>query len=133
MSGIISSAVSDAVASVAARVGVWPGQQPAPEPPGEQAGGSAVPQLPTVVPRPLPGRAGEAAEYISGMFFTVAGYGVFILLFAGVATITIGKAFNNRVAGSLGIGMVLGSLACGLIWGAGRDWISMFATGDFAR
>ncbi|WP_226363121.1 hypothetical protein [Pseudonocardia sp. ICBG1142] len=107
-----------------------PGQQPPPAPPpgGQEQG---LPQLPTVVPRPLPGRFGDTADYLGGVIMSLAGWSVPVLFFLGVLTIGAGRLWGNRIAATIGAGMVGTSVLAGVLWASGQNLLKTIATGDF--
>ncbi len=110
-----------------------PGQQPPPPapPPGGQAGQEqGLPQLPTVVPKPLPGRFGDTTEYLGGVIMSLAGWSVPVLFFLGVLTIGAGRLWGNRLAAMVGAGMLGTSVLAGVLWASGQNLIKMIATGE---
>ncbi|WP_226358761.1 hypothetical protein [Pseudonocardia sp. ICBG601] len=110
-----------------------PGQQPAPPPapPAGQGTTDPLPPLPTVVPRPLPGRFGDTADYLGGVIMSLAGWSVPVLFFLGVLTIGAGRLWGNRIAATIGAGMVGTSVLAGVLWASGQNLLKTIATGDF--
>ncbi|WP_143510798.1 hypothetical protein [Pseudonocardia sp. Ae717_Ps2] len=82
------------------------------------------------MPRPLPGRFGETTEYIGGVVMSLAGWSVPLLLFLGVFTIGAGRFWNNRMAATIGAGMVGTAFLAGILWASGQNLIKMIATGE---